>query len=131
VCISFFFFFQAEDGIRDFHVTGVQTCALPISTLVFSFIGYESQRIVVGGRSVIDVVLSEDLTSLDEVVVVGYGVQKKVNLTGSVDVISNEKLSNRQAPTVSQMLQGLSPGLNFDIGDQGGFQPGASMNITV
>lgn len=101
------------------------------STLVFSFIGYESQRLIVGDRSIIDVVLREDLTSLDEVVVVGYGVQKKVNLTGSVDVISNEKLSNRQAPTVSQMLQGLSPGLNFDIGDQGGFQPGASMNITV
>jgi TonB-linked SusC/RagA family outer membrane protein len=101
------------------------------STLVFSFIGYESQRISVGGRSIIDVVLNEDMTSLDEVVVVGYGVQKKVNLTGSVDVISNEKLSNRQAPTVSQMLQGLSPGLNFDIADEGGFQPGAGMKVTV
>jgi len=101
------------------------------ATLVYSFIGYSSQTITVGGQSIINVTLAEDISSLEEVVVVGYGTQKKVNLTGSVDVISNEKLSNRQAPTVSQLLQGLSPGLNFDIADQGGFQPGASMSISV
>src|SRR5690606_10500088 len=52
------------------------------STLVFSFIGFESQSIAIGGRSIIDVTLSEDISSLDEVVVVGYGIQRKANLTG-------------------------------------------------
>src|SRR5690554_6608355 len=56
------------------------------STLVFSFIGFESESIAMGDRSVIDVVLSEDMASLDEVVVVGYGTIKKANLTKAVDV---------------------------------------------
>src|SRR5690606_15977427 len=62
--------------------------------------------------------------------VVGYGTQKKVNLTGAVDVISNKKIENRQAPTVSQILQGQSPGLEFSLGDNG-FEPGASMKINI
>lgn len=78
----------------------------------------------------IDVTLSEGVASLEEMVVVGYGTQKKVNLTGAVDVISNEQIENRQANTVSQILQGLSPGLNFSTGN-GGFEPGASMNINI
>src|SRR5690606_9842452 len=53
-------------------------------TLVFSFIGFETQNIEVGDRSVINVTLSEDMTSLDEVVVVGYGTQRKKDLTGAV-----------------------------------------------
>src|SRR5690606_10250439 len=56
------------------------------STLVFSFIGFESQSFEVGTRNVIDVVLIEDVSSLDEVVVVGYGTQRKSDLTGSVAV---------------------------------------------
>src|SRR5690606_32602389 len=127
------FFFQAEDGIRDFHVTGVQTCALPITlrptrpilsgivtdesgepligvnvlikgttrgtstdfegrftldevdeqaVLVVSYIGYQTQEIKVGGRTMIEIVLIEDSQTLDEVVVVGYGTQKKSDLTG-------------------------------------------------
>src|SRR5690554_4668958 len=57
------------------------------SNLVFSFIGFESQTITVGQRTVIDVVLIEDMASLDEVVVVGYGVQQKVNLTGAISTV--------------------------------------------
>src|SRR5690554_1605929 len=57
------------------------------STLVFSFIGFETQNIAVGDRSVIDVVLNEDMTSLDEVVVVGYGTQKKSDITGAISSI--------------------------------------------
>src|SRR5690606_7637341 len=66
---------------------GVYSLSVPEgSTLVFSFIGFQSQTIAVGGRSVVNVTLSEDLASLDEVVVVGYGTQKKSDLTGSVSV---------------------------------------------
>src|SRR5690606_30572453 len=65
------------------------------STLVFSFIGFESQSITVGDRSIIDVVLSEDVAALDEVVVVGYGIQRRANLTGAVDQVTSEVFENR------------------------------------
>lgn len=77
-------------------------------TLVFSFIGFETQRFEIGSRSVIDVTLTEDLASLDEVVVVGYGEQKKVNLTGAVSSLDAEFLENRPITNSSQALQGLS-----------------------
>jgi len=100
------------------------------ATLVISFVGYLTQEILVGNKTKIEVSLLVDDKTLEEVVVVGYGTQKKVNMTGAVDVINGDKIKNRQSPTVSQMLQGLSPGLNFSVGDQG-FQPGASMGITI
>jgi TonB-linked SusC/RagA family outer membrane protein len=101
------------------------------SVLVLSYVGYIAQEVTVGTQQIINITLQAENKALNEVVVVGYGTQKKVNMTGAVDVIGNEKLANRQASTVSQLLQGLSPGLNFDIDGQGGFQPGASMNISV
>lgn len=99
-------------------------------SLVFSYIGFTPQEIEINGRTLIDVVLQEDIRTLEEVVVVGYGVQKKINLTGAVDVISGEQIENRQAATVSQILQGQSPGLTFSTNNSG-FQPGASMDIDI
>lgn len=93
--------------------------------LLVSFIGYMTREIPVKDRNILNINLIEDTKSLDEVVVVGYGTQKKVNLTGAVNVISNEDFENRQASTVSQLLQGAAPGFNFDIGSQDGFEPGA------
>ena len=99
--------------------------------LLVSFIGYMTREIPVKERNILNINLIEDTKSLDEVVVVGYGTQKKVNLTGAVNVISNEDFENRQASTVSQLLQGAAPGFNFDIGSQDGFEPGATMNISI
>ena len=99
--------------------------------LLVSFIGYMTREIPVKDRNILNIHLIEDTKSLDEVVVVGYGTQKKVNLTGAVNVISNEDFENRQASTVSQLLQGAAPGFNFDIGSQDGFEPGATMNISI
>jgi TonB-linked SusC/RagA family outer membrane protein len=82
------------------------------STLVFSFIGFESQSISIGDKNVIDVTLSEDMASLEEVVVVGYGTQKKVNLTGAVSTINFDKeLENRPLTNASQALGGIVPGI--------------------
>jgi TonB-linked SusC/RagA family outer membrane protein len=81
-------------------------------TLVFSFIGYTSQEIPLSGRSTLDVALASEITGLEEVVVVGYGTQKKVNLTGAVSAIKiDEQLSNRALPNVSSRMSGLVPGL--------------------
>ncbi len=81
------------------------------SDLVFSFIGYVSQTIPVGDQTVIDVVLQEDMASLDEVVVVGYGTQKKVNVIGSVSQVSAADIENRPVPQITQALTGQMPGV--------------------
>ncbi|MBK8516129.1 MAG: TonB-dependent receptor [Saprospiraceae bacterium] len=81
------------------------------ATLIFSFIGYTSQEIEVGLQTNIVVDLKEDATQLDEIVVVGYGIQKKVNLTGSVSTIKTEELAKVPVATVSEALIGKAPGL--------------------
>lgn len=101
------------------------------STLQISYIGYTNKEIPIGTQTNIRITLLEDIQTLEEIVVVGFGTQKKVNLSGAVDVIDNKKLAERQAATVSQLLQGVAPGFNFDVGNEGGFQPGATMNMTV
>lgn len=83
------------------------------AVLVFSFIGYQTQEVSVSGRSSVDVTLFEDVKALEEVVVVGYGTQKKVNLTGSVSQLAGDELRDRPATTISSMLQGAMPNLNI------------------
>lgn len=81
------------------------------ATLIFSFIGYTRQEVVVNKRTVINVSLLADIKALDEVVVVGYGTQKKVNLTGAVEQISSKVFEDRAVTNVGLALQGQSPGL--------------------
>lgn len=98
------------------------------SVLVFSFLGYQKREITVGNQTTINVTLSEDTELLDEVVVVGYGVQKKANLTGAVASIGGEKLENRSVPTLTQALQGTVANLN--ISSTSG-APGTKQNINI
>lgn len=84
------------------------------ATLVFSYTGFSTQEIAVEGRSMIDLELIEGNT-LDEVVVVGYGSQKKVNLTGAVTAIDGKVLEARPIANVGEGLQGVIPNLNVDI----------------
>lgn len=79
--------------------------------LLISYIGYISQEIPVGSKSDFRIVLKEDTQNLEEVVVVGYGVQKKVNMTGSVAAINSESLANRPVTNASTALQGMLPGV--------------------
>ena len=82
------------------------------ATLVFSFIGFVSQRIQVSDQSMINITLLEDTSALDEVVVVGYGTQKRENLTGSVSAVNfDEELQNRPLTNASQALSGQVPGV--------------------
>ncbi|HEX3009301.1 MAG TPA: TonB-dependent receptor [Bacteroidales bacterium] len=87
------------------------------AALVFSFVGYVSDKRIVSQNSVIDITLIPDIKSLEEVVVVGYGVQKKVNLTGAVEQVSSEALENRSMTNLSQGLQGIVPNLNITLKD--------------
>ncbi|HPF03866.1 MAG TPA: TonB-dependent receptor [Bacteroidales bacterium] len=99
-------------------------------TLVFSFIGYTAQEVEIGSRSVIDVSLAEEMTGLEEVVVVGYGTQKKVNLTGSITAIKVAELTEITVPTLTQAIMGKSPGLFIkNVSGQPGRDNNVSYNI--
>ena len=87
------------------------------AVLQVSALGYATAEIPVGNRSFVTVELKEDATLVDEVVVVGYGTQKKANLTGAVDQVSSELLENRPVANVTQMLQGAVPNLNISLAD--------------
>lgn len=81
--------------------------------LVFSFMGTSPQEVTFNGPGEYNVQLKEDLRNLNEVVVVGYGTQKKVNLTGAVSVVNGESLKTRQVASTSLALQGAVPGLTI------------------
>ena len=83
------------------------------STLQFSFIGYETQTVPVSGRSVINVTLTEDTELLDEVVVIGYGVQKKSDLTGAVASVRADALKSLATTDAAAALQGKVSGINI------------------
>lgn len=100
----------------------------PNATLVVSYIGYISQEIKVGDQKSFKIVLKENSKTLDEVVVVGYGSQKKVNLTGSVSQVDSKVLESRPVSSSSGALQGIIPNLQITpkSGEPGG---GASINV--
>jgi TonB-linked SusC/RagA family outer membrane protein len=81
------------------------------STLVFSFVGFEAQSILIGERTVLNVTLLEDMASLDEVVVVGYGEQKKANITGSIVDVGGQALEKSPSISISNSLAGRLPGV--------------------
>ena len=85
------------------------------AVLAFSFIGYEPQEIRVGNQSFIKVSLNVDSKALAEVVVVGYGTQQKVNLTGAVGVATSERIQSRPIANTGEGLQGVIPNLNVNV----------------
>src|SRR5690606_35759918 len=79
--------------------------------LIFSYIGYKEQQVVVGSQTVVDIQLSVSASELEEVIVVGYGTQKKENLTGSVNQIKTDEIEGKATTSLTNALQGVSPGL--------------------
>jgi TonB-linked SusC/RagA family outer membrane protein len=87
------------------------------SVLVFSFVGYENLEITVGNTLMLEVSLKAESKVLEEVVVVGYGTQKKVNLTGAVDQVTAKQLETKSVASIGQALQGVVPNLNITFAD--------------
>lgn len=100
----------------------------PKSILVFSYLGMKSQEIVVGNKSVIDVVLQTDTKLLDEVVVLGYGGQKRKEITGAIASVKVDELPATGAASVTSMLSGKAPGLYTFIASA---QPGGRVNLRI
>ncbi|MCD0489365.1 TonB-dependent receptor [Pedobacter sp. MC2016-14] len=94
-------------------VSGKFTLSAPSSTSILqvSYVGFQIQEISINGRNVINVKLQEDQTSLDEVLVVGYGTQKKANLTGAVATVSGSTLTQRASPNAANLIQGRITGV--------------------
>lgn len=93
--------------------TGKYTLEIPanINTLVFSFVGVATQEVSVGSRSVVDVAMSNDTRSLNEVVVTGYGAQSKRNITGNIASLNARDVENVPVPSVEQAIQGKVAGV--------------------
>lgn len=98
------------------------------STLVFSSIGYAPKEVAVGNRTRIDVTMDADVTSLEEIVIVGYGQQKKKDITGSISSISEKEIANQPAASVDNLLQGRAAGVQIS---QSSGAPGGRTNIRI
>src|SRR5690606_25814938 len=98
-------------------------------TLEFSFVGMKHQEILVGNQMTINVTMEEDAVGIDEVVVIGYGVQKRVSITNAVSSIGSEEISSRNSTNVTQALQGKLPGLT--ILDRGGAPGSESLTSRI
>lgn len=98
------------------------------SVLVFSFIGYVTREVTVGNQTEFSLTLETDMTTLQEVVVVGYGTQKKSDLTGAVATVQGEDVAGRQAMQVSQALQGAISGVMVTRNNSA---PGAAGTIRI
>jgi hypothetical protein len=104
-------------------VDGSYTINAPANgTLQFTCIGYKTQEVMIAGRNNIPVIMADDAEFLEETVIVGFGTQKKVNLTGAVSAVDVEKtFGSKPIVDVSKGLQGVVPGLTitYDTGDLG------------
>lgn len=102
----------------------------PKAVLQISFLGYVKQEFPIGGKTSFSITLKDDTEVLDEVVVVGFGTQKKVNLTGSIGTVNAAALKERPVANAVQALQGLVPGLNITT-PKGGGQLDATKGINI
>jgi TonB-linked SusC/RagA family outer membrane protein len=97
-------------------------------TLVFSFVGLLTKEVVVGNQSVIEVTMTESTIGIEEVVAIGYGVQKKESLTGAISGVNSDDMERVHATTVSSTLAGKLAGVSFRMADG---RPGSSANIQI
>lgn len=98
------------------------------TTLVFSYLGYVKQEIEINGQSLINVVMVADNTSLDEVVVVGYGTQRKKDIAGAISTVKTENLVLSSSPSIGDVLRGTVSGLQIT---QNSAQPGGGLDIQI
>ncbi|HLU90690.1 MAG TPA: TonB-dependent receptor [Cyclobacteriaceae bacterium] len=110
-------------------LNGVYSLDVPEnSTLVFSFIGYNSKEVAVGNQTNIDISLVPSVSDLEEVVVVGYGTQRRSDLTGSVSSVSSEELTAYPSISAVQSLQGRAAGVNIQSNNGA---PGAALKVRI
>lgn len=115
-----------ENGVFNLSASGLSSS----DVLVISYIGYVTQKVSVGNKTSFDIVLEGQDSTLEEVVVVGYGTQKRAHMTAAVDVVSGEALANRPSANVADLIKGASPNMNINMGMRGG-EPGAASGWNI
>ena len=108
----------------NFSINGVN----PSSVLKFTYIGYKEKKVKVGAQNSVDIVMEEDNNSLDELVVIGYGVVKKRDLTGSVASIKSDDLKNVASSNAMQAMQAKIPGMDLQ---QSSGESGSGVSINL
>jgi len=98
------------------------------TTLVISYTGYVTQEVLINNRSIIDIKMSLDLLSLDEVVVVGYGTQRRKDIAGAISTVKSEELVLSSSPSIGDVLRGKVSGLQIT---QNSAQPGGGLDIQI
>ena len=121
-----------EDGTQNGTVTDLNghfsLSHITSGNLTISYIGFQTAHVSAKGKSSVDIVMKEDNKTLNEVVVVGFGTQKKVNLTGAVAVVDGDELAQRPVMTATQALQGVVPGLQISA-TGGSLEATSSINV--
>lgn len=121
---------NAKSSLTDVNGTAVINGIPENGAVKITYVGMVPQEVQLNGRTNIKVVMKVDATNIEEVVVVGFGTQKKVNLTGAVSVVKSDALENRPVQNVSQALQGMVPGLSMGVNSSGGeLNNSMTMNI--
>ena len=105
-----------------------QVNATPNATLVFSFVGFKPREVDVAGRIKVDVIMTEETKALEEVVVVGYGIQKKSSVTGAISQVKSEDMQNRTITRAEEALQGKTAGVQI-VSASGA--PGSSPTVHI
>src|SRR5699024_66094 len=111
-----------SDGTFELTVESLQ------DTLVFSFVGYQTQEVPISGRTEISVEMEQDVLGLEEVVAIGYGTVQKSDLTGSVGTVSSEEISTINTTNVMESLKGRSAGVQV-LQNTG--EPGGSISVRI
>ncbi|ALJ06289.1 hypothetical protein APS56_14605 [Pseudalgibacter alginicilyticus] len=104
------------------------TVSQDAATLVFSYIGFVTQEVLVAGSSNIDIILVADNTNLDEIVIVGYGTQRKKDVAGAISTVDTEDLVLSSSPSIGDVLRGKAAGLQIT---QNSAQPGGGLDIQI
>lgn len=97
-------------------------------TLIFSFVGYQTQEVPIGGRTTVDIVLQSQAIAGDELVVVGYGSQKKADITSAVSEVDMESVGDRPVSNMTNLMQGQAPGL---VAKQTSGTPGEELQVNI
>ena len=109
---------------------GSFTLKVPVDAkiLVFSFIGFQTQEIEIGNQTLFNISLQEDVMELEEVIAVGYGVQRKIDLTGATNRLTEENMNKSVASSPIEMMQGRVSGVNIT---QNSGEPGSGMSVRI
>ena len=119
---------ESNGTITDFDGTYEINVSSPTSTLIFSYVGMETQNVPIDTRASINVEMGSEAQYFDEIVVVGYGNQKRSSISGSVATLSSDEISETPVLRVEQALQGRTSGVNIS---QNSGSPGASLNVRI